>query len=359
MLFRSTCSWPFSEENPLRVASEALNIHLVSCILYLVIKVSSQCSQPSSSLSSSVQVPPTRIWNERLQNRNSICPWTCQTRATVLPPKWDETYWALTAVRFRTKRTITGQKSADSPHRGRSALLLPWQTAHAPTPWKPIQQEDGRNRCWDCPSRLWKCRQPQNPCTRTVNRTVWTETWWDLRKDLDKRDQNSDSTCRNHFWRVCTQRSQKFLPRSSTTMISVEVRGIQTQESVIPDNDSPLVSKAIPRARSSQNVLDSPRSSSHRGCCILFDTSSTPPLNSVTPTNHISSIRHKIPRIQVPHSSLHSNARSIETAQVVSPEIELGMTLTVQSCASVPAQLLNPTGISSPLDIPEANTLNI
>ena len=33
MLFRSTCSWPFSEENPLRVASEALNIHLVSCIL--------------------------------------------------------------------------------------------------------------------------------------------------------------------------------------------------------------------------------------------------------------------------------------------------------------------------------------
>ena len=34
MLFRSTCSWPFSEENPLRVASEALNIHLVSCILY-------------------------------------------------------------------------------------------------------------------------------------------------------------------------------------------------------------------------------------------------------------------------------------------------------------------------------------
>ena len=36
MLFRSTCSWPFSEENPLRVASEALNIHLVSCILYLV-----------------------------------------------------------------------------------------------------------------------------------------------------------------------------------------------------------------------------------------------------------------------------------------------------------------------------------
>ena len=34
MLFRSTCLWPFSEENPLRVASEALNIHLVSCILY-------------------------------------------------------------------------------------------------------------------------------------------------------------------------------------------------------------------------------------------------------------------------------------------------------------------------------------
>ena len=33
MLFRSTCLWPFSEENPLRVASEALNIHLVSCIL--------------------------------------------------------------------------------------------------------------------------------------------------------------------------------------------------------------------------------------------------------------------------------------------------------------------------------------
>ena len=31
MLFGSTCSWPFSEENPLRVASEALNIHL--CIL--------------------------------------------------------------------------------------------------------------------------------------------------------------------------------------------------------------------------------------------------------------------------------------------------------------------------------------
>ena len=35
MLFRSTCSWPFSVENPLRVATEALNIHLVSCILYL------------------------------------------------------------------------------------------------------------------------------------------------------------------------------------------------------------------------------------------------------------------------------------------------------------------------------------
>ena len=35
MLFRSTCLWPFSEENPLRVASEALNIHLVSCILRL------------------------------------------------------------------------------------------------------------------------------------------------------------------------------------------------------------------------------------------------------------------------------------------------------------------------------------
>ena len=34
MLFRSTCSWPFSVENPLRVATEALNIHLVSCILY-------------------------------------------------------------------------------------------------------------------------------------------------------------------------------------------------------------------------------------------------------------------------------------------------------------------------------------
>ena len=32
MLFRSTCSWPFSEENPLRVASEALNIHLVSLV---------------------------------------------------------------------------------------------------------------------------------------------------------------------------------------------------------------------------------------------------------------------------------------------------------------------------------------
>ena len=36
MLFRSTCSWPFSVENPLRVATEALNIHLISCILYLV-----------------------------------------------------------------------------------------------------------------------------------------------------------------------------------------------------------------------------------------------------------------------------------------------------------------------------------
>ena len=36
MLFRSTCSCPFSVENPLRVATEALNIHLVSCILYLV-----------------------------------------------------------------------------------------------------------------------------------------------------------------------------------------------------------------------------------------------------------------------------------------------------------------------------------
>ena len=33
MLFRSTCSWPFSVENPLRVATEALNIDLVSCIL--------------------------------------------------------------------------------------------------------------------------------------------------------------------------------------------------------------------------------------------------------------------------------------------------------------------------------------
>ena len=37
MLFRSTCSWPFSVENPLRVATEALNIHLVSCILYFLI----------------------------------------------------------------------------------------------------------------------------------------------------------------------------------------------------------------------------------------------------------------------------------------------------------------------------------
>ena len=37
MLFRSTCSWLFSVDNPLRVATEALNIHLVSCILYLVV----------------------------------------------------------------------------------------------------------------------------------------------------------------------------------------------------------------------------------------------------------------------------------------------------------------------------------
>ena len=35
MLFRSTCSWLFSVDNPLRVATEALNIHLVSCILYM------------------------------------------------------------------------------------------------------------------------------------------------------------------------------------------------------------------------------------------------------------------------------------------------------------------------------------
>ena len=34
MLFRSTCSWPFSVENPLRVATEALNIHLVH-VLFL------------------------------------------------------------------------------------------------------------------------------------------------------------------------------------------------------------------------------------------------------------------------------------------------------------------------------------
>ena len=34
MLFRSTCSWLFSVDNPLRVATEALNIHIVSCILY-------------------------------------------------------------------------------------------------------------------------------------------------------------------------------------------------------------------------------------------------------------------------------------------------------------------------------------
>ena len=33
MLFRSTCSWLFSVDNPLRVATEALNIHLVSCNL--------------------------------------------------------------------------------------------------------------------------------------------------------------------------------------------------------------------------------------------------------------------------------------------------------------------------------------
>ena len=33
MLFRSTCLWLFSVDNPLRVATEALNIHLVSCIL--------------------------------------------------------------------------------------------------------------------------------------------------------------------------------------------------------------------------------------------------------------------------------------------------------------------------------------
>ena len=34
MLFRSTCLWLFSVDNPPRVATEALNIHLVSCILY-------------------------------------------------------------------------------------------------------------------------------------------------------------------------------------------------------------------------------------------------------------------------------------------------------------------------------------
>ena len=31
MLFRSTCSWHFSVDNPPRVATDALNIHLVSC----------------------------------------------------------------------------------------------------------------------------------------------------------------------------------------------------------------------------------------------------------------------------------------------------------------------------------------
>ena len=36
MLFRSTCLWLFSVDNPLRVATEALNIHLVSCILSFI-----------------------------------------------------------------------------------------------------------------------------------------------------------------------------------------------------------------------------------------------------------------------------------------------------------------------------------
>ena len=44
MLFRSTCLWLFSVDNPPRVATEALNIHLVSCILYLV----STCSSVGS-----------------------------------------------------------------------------------------------------------------------------------------------------------------------------------------------------------------------------------------------------------------------------------------------------------------------
>ena len=39
MFFRSTCLWLFSVDNPLRVATEALNIHLVSCILYIFISL--------------------------------------------------------------------------------------------------------------------------------------------------------------------------------------------------------------------------------------------------------------------------------------------------------------------------------
>ena len=39
MLFRSTCLWLFSVDNPPRVATEALNIHLVSCILYHIWEV--------------------------------------------------------------------------------------------------------------------------------------------------------------------------------------------------------------------------------------------------------------------------------------------------------------------------------
>ena len=185
---------------------------------------------------------------------------------------------------FRTKRTITGQKSADS-HTG--TISTPFALTNCacsntlvtnPTGgWKKplLRLPQSTVKVSTATESLHKNRE-QNGLNRNVvrlakrSRQKGPKLWLNMPKSLLESLYSEES---------------KFLPRSSTTMISVEVRGIQTQESVIPDNDSPLVSKAIPRARSSRNVLDSPRSSSHRGCCILFDTSSTPPLNSVTPTN--------------------------------------------------------------------------
>ena len=55
MLFRSTCSWHFSVDNPPRVATDALNIHLVSCILYTMFHIA---VRDWNSINSSIFIHP-------------------------------------------------------------------------------------------------------------------------------------------------------------------------------------------------------------------------------------------------------------------------------------------------------------